>query len=211
MGNASSKRWAWAFTVGSASDGGRASPGSGPQLPRGLFAGAGGPRCPPPSNTSASLLSLMAEASPPPLSSSLPFPPPRPCSAPIPPVADRLLPRFLRPGNRLRPCRVDISRANEASDTVMALFVSFLRQTLLLSRPSSPSVATCCLGLIPSQWRGMRWCRGLVLGIIGRSASAHCLVTRSLAFKIEVCYFIPAPRFSSSSSLSSELCFAMCL
>ena len=35
----------------------------------------------------------------------------------------------------------------------------------------------------------MRWCRGLVLGIIGLSASARSLATRSLAFKISVLYF----------------------
>lgn len=35
----------------------------------------------------------------------------------------------------------------------------------------------------------MRRCRGLVLGIIGRSASAKSLATRSLAFKMSVLYF----------------------
>ncbi|ONK55943.1 uncharacterized protein A4U43_C10F2540 [Asparagus officinalis] len=35
----------------------------------------------------------------------------------------------------------------------------------------------------------MRRCRGLVLGIVGRSASARCLATRSLAFKMSVLYF----------------------
>ena len=37
--------------------------------------------------------------------------------------------------------------------------------------------------------RGMRRCCGLVLGIIGRSASARSLATRSLAFKISMLYF----------------------
>ena len=37
--------------------------------------------------------------------------------------------------------------------------------------------------------KGMRRCCGLVLGIIGRSASARSLATRSLAFKISVLYF----------------------
>lgn len=37
--------------------------------------------------------------------------------------------------------------------------------------------------------RGMRRCRGLVLGIVGRSASARSLATRSLSFKMNVLYF----------------------
>lgn len=39
--------------------------------------------------------------------------------------------------------------------------------------------------------RGMRRCRGLVLGIVGVNAAARCLATRSLAFRMSVLYFDP--------------------
>ena len=45
------------------------------------------------------------------------------------------------------------------------------------------------LGSVHPLCRGMRWCHGLVLGIIGRFALARSLATRSLAFKISVLYF----------------------
>ena len=45
------------------------------------------------------------------------------------------------------------------------------------------------LGSVQPLCKGMRQCSGLVFGIIGRSASARSLATRSLAFKISVLYF----------------------
>ncbi|KAJ0914356.1 putative D-isomer specific 2-hydroxyacid dehydrogenase, NAD-binding domain-containing protein [Helianthus annuus] len=82
---------------------------------------------------------------------------------------------------------VDVSRAEEVADTVMALFLGLLRRTHLLSRHALS--ASGWLGSVQPLCRGMRRCRGLVLGIIGRSGSAKALATRSLAFKISVLYY----------------------
>ncbi|KAL6982066.1 hypothetical protein U1Q18_023682 [Sarracenia purpurea var. burkii] len=87
----------------------------------------------------------------------------------------------------LRLVHVDVSRAEEVADTVMALFLGLLRRTHLLSRQTLS--ASGWLGSVQPLCRGMRRCRGLVLGIIGRSASARSLATRSLAFKMTVLYF----------------------
>ncbi|CAM0870259.1 unnamed protein product [Alopecurus aequalis] len=93
----------------------------------------------------------------------------------------------------LRLLHVDASRAEEVADTVMALLLGLLRRTHLLSRhaSSSPSPAAALLGSLQPLCRGMRRCRGLVLGIVGRSAAARCLATRSLAFRMSVLYFDP--------------------
>ncbi|KAL4562672.1 hypothetical protein LXL04_026702 [Taraxacum kok-saghyz] len=85
-----------------------------------------------------------------------------------------------------RLVHVDVSRAEEVADTVMALFLGLLRRTHLLSRHALS--ASGWLGSVQPLCRGMRRCRGLVLGIIGRSPSAKSLATRSLAFKISVLY-----------------------
>ncbi|XP_020573322.1 C-terminal binding protein AN isoform X2 [Phalaenopsis equestris] len=90
----------------------------------------------------------------------------------------------------LRLVHVDVNRAEEIADTIMALFLALLRRTNLLSRySSSSSSASGWFGSIQPLCRGMRRCRGLVLGIIGRSASARCLAIRSLAFRMSVLYF----------------------
>lgn len=94
----------------------------------------------------------------------------------------------------LRLVHVDANRAEEVADTVMALFLGLLRRTHLLSRHASSApaaVAAGWLGSVQPMCRGMRRCRGLVLGIIGRSAAARCLATRSLAFRMDVLYFDP--------------------
>ncbi|XP_051183523.1 C-terminal binding protein AN [Lolium perenne] len=97
----------------------------------------------------------------------------------------------------LRLVHVDACRADEVADTVMALFLGLLRRTHLLSRHASSSssspaaLAAGCLGAVQPLCRGMRRCRGLVLGIVGRSAAARCLATRSLAFRMSVLYFDP--------------------
>ncbi|KAJ6800596.1 C-terminal binding protein AN [Iris pallida] len=90
----------------------------------------------------------------------------------------------------LRLVHVDAPRDEEVADTVMALLLALLRRTHSLARhPSSSAAASGWLGSIQPLCRGMRRCRGLVLGIVGRSASARCLATRSLAFKMSVLYF----------------------
>uniref|UniRef100_A0A0A9DGL8 D-isomer specific 2-hydroxyacid dehydrogenase NAD-binding domain-containing protein n=1 Tax=Arundo donax TaxID=35708 RepID=A0A0A9DGL8_ARUDO len=74
----------------------------------------------------------------------------------------------------------------------MALFLGLLRRTHLLSRHASSSApAAGWLGSVQPLCRGMRRCRGLVLGIVGVSAAARCLATRSLAFRMSVLYFDP--------------------
>ncbi|RWW56002.1 hypothetical protein BHE74_00037314, partial [Ensete ventricosum] len=103
--------------------------------------------------------------------------------------ADRAIDSALAADLGLRLVHVDASRAEEVADTVMALFLSLLRRTHLLSRDSSSSASAGWLGSIQPLCRGMRRCRGLVLGIIGTSASARCLASRSLAFKMSVLYF----------------------
>ncbi|KAG6402669.1 hypothetical protein SASPL_134871 [Salvia splendens] len=87
--------------------------------------------------------------------------------------------------NRL--IHVDVSRAEEVADTVMALVLGLLRRTHLLSRHALS--ASGWLGSVQPLCRGMRRCRGLVLGIVGRSVSATSLANRSLAFKMSVLYF----------------------
>ncbi|CAA0838947.1 C-terminal binding protein AN [Striga hermonthica] len=69
----------------------------------------------------------------------------------------------------------------------MALILGLLRRTHLLSRHALS--ASGWLGSVQPLCRGMRRCRGLVLGIVGRSASAASLASRSLAFKMSVLYF----------------------
>ncbi|PKA55981.1 C-terminal binding protein AN [Apostasia shenzhenica] len=84
---------------------------------------------------------------------------------------------------------VDASRSEEIADTVMSLFLALLRRTHLLLGHNSSSAVSGWLGSIQPLCCGMRRCRGLVLGIIGKSASARCLATRSLAFRMNVLYF----------------------
>jgi hypothetical protein len=92
----------------------------------------------------------------------------------------------------LRLVHVDANRAEEVADTVMALFLGLLRRTHLLSRHASSSSPTAgWLGSVQPLCRGMRRCRGLVLGIVGVNAAARCLATRSLAFRMSVLYFDP--------------------
>ncbi|PON68040.1 Erythronate-4-phosphate dehydrogenase [Parasponia andersonii] len=101
--------------------------------------------------------------------------------------ADRSVDSSLASDLGLRLVHVDTSRAEEIADTVMALALGLLRRTHLLSRHALS--ASGWLGSVQPLCRGMRRCRGLVLGIVGRSASARSLATRSLAFKMSVLYF----------------------
>ncbi|GAB4861678.1 hypothetical protein Ancab_036931 [Ancistrocladus abbreviatus] len=101
--------------------------------------------------------------------------------------SDRSVDSALAADLGLRLLHVDISRSEEIADTVMALILGLLRRTHLLSRHSLSSSGW--LGSVQPLCRGMRRCRGLVLGIVGRSASARSLATRSLAFKMNVLYF----------------------
>ncbi|KDP28567.1 hypothetical protein JCGZ_14338 [Jatropha curcas] len=101
--------------------------------------------------------------------------------------ADRAVDSALAADLGLQLVHVDASRAEEIADTVMALFLGLLRRTHLLSRHALS--ASGWLGSVQPLCRGMRRCRGLVLGIVGKSASARSLASRSLAFKMSVLYF----------------------
>ncbi|XVF22487.1 hypothetical protein REPUB_Repub12eG0176900 [Reevesia pubescens] len=101
--------------------------------------------------------------------------------------SDRAVDSALAADLGLRLVHVDASRAEEIADTVMALFLGLLRRTHLLSRHTLS--ASGWLGSVQPLCRGMRRCRGLVLGIVGRSASARSLASKSLAFKMSVLYF----------------------
>ncbi|KNA10223.1 hypothetical protein SOVF_146420 [Spinacia oleracea] len=101
--------------------------------------------------------------------------------------SDRAVDSALAADLGLRLVHVDVSRSEEIADTVMALILGLLRRTHLLSRHSLSSSGW--LGSVQPLCRGMRRCRGLVLGIVGRSASARSLATRSLSFKMNVLYF----------------------
>uniref|UniRef100_A0A7N1A3X0 D-isomer specific 2-hydroxyacid dehydrogenase NAD-binding domain-containing protein n=1 Tax=Kalanchoe fedtschenkoi TaxID=63787 RepID=A0A7N1A3X0_KALFE len=115
--------------------------------------------------------------------------------------SDRTVDSALAADLGLRLVHVDVSRAEEVADTVMALFLGLLRRTHLLSRHTLS--ASGWLGAIQPLCRGMRRCRGLVLGIVGRSASARSLATRSLAFKMSVLYF-DVPFGSGRATKSSK-------
>ncbi|KAL2892121.1 C-terminal binding protein AN [Bienertia sinuspersici] len=101
--------------------------------------------------------------------------------------SDRAVDSALAADLGLRLVHVDVSRSEEIADTVMALVLGLLRRTHLLSRHCLSSSGW--LGSLQPLCRGMRRCRGLVLGIVGRSASARSLATRSLSFKMNVLYF----------------------
>ncbi|KAJ0053473.1 hypothetical protein Pint_00488 [Pistacia integerrima] len=101
--------------------------------------------------------------------------------------SDRAVDSALAADLGLRLVHVDTSRAEEIADTVMALVLGLLRRTHLLSRHALS--ASGWLGSVQPLCRGMRRCRGLVLGIVGRSSSARALASRSLAFKMSVLYF----------------------
>ncbi|KAJ4895125.1 C-terminal binding protein AN [Raphanus sativus] len=102
--------------------------------------------------------------------------------------ADRAVDSTLAADLGLRLVHVDTSRAEEIADTVMALILGLLRRTHLLSRHDALS-SSGWLGSLQPLCRGMRRCRGMVLGIIGKSVSARYLASRSLAFKMSVLYF----------------------
>ncbi|XP_074263353.1 C-terminal binding protein AN [Silene latifolia] len=112
--------------------------------------------------------------------------------------SDRAVDSALAADLGLKLVHVDVSRAEEIADTVMALILGLLRRTHLLSRHSLSSSGW--LGSVQPLCRGMRRCRGLVLGIVGRSASAKCLALRSLSFKMNVLYFDVSQEQMSRSS-----------
>ena len=86
----------------------------------------------------------------------------------------------------LQLLHVDSGRSEEVADTAMALILALLRRTPALAAQAGASAGW--LGALPAACRGMRRCRGQVLGIIGATASACALAIRCLAFKMNVMY-----------------------
>ncbi|KAF3793185.1 C-terminal binding protein [Nymphaea thermarum] len=117
--------------------------------------------------------------------------------------SDRTVDTALAADLGLHLVHVDTSRAEEVADTIMALILGLLRRTHALVKHGFSSSGW--LGSIQPLCRGMRRCRGLVLGIVGRSASACCLATRSLAFQISVLYF--DLKEDKGKSFRPSLCF----
>ncbi|EFJ07708.1 hypothetical protein SELMODRAFT_928, partial [Selaginella moellendorffii] len=87
----------------------------------------------------------------------------------------------------LKLVHVDCGRGEEIADTVMALLLGLLRHTHSLSAQGFASAGW--LGSIQPLCKGMRRCRGLVMGIVGRTPSACALAVRCLAFKMRVIYY----------------------
>nr|BAC81146.1 short C-terminal binding protein [Marchantia polymorpha] len=100
--------------------------------------------------------------------------------------ADKAVDSGLASDLGLQLLHVDSGRSEEVADTAMALILGLLRRTPALAAQAGASAGW--LGALPAACRGMRRCRGQVLGIIGTSASACALATRCLSFKMRVIY-----------------------
>ncbi|XP_024397002.1 C-terminal binding protein AN [Physcomitrium patens] len=90
----------------------------------------------------------------------------------------------------LQVIHVDSKRVEEVADTTLALMLGLLRHTHVLARKGHASAAGW-LGASKSVCTGMHRCKGLVLGIIGASATACAVAVRSLAFRMLVIYYDP--------------------
>lgn len=89
----------------------------------------------------------------------------------------------------LQLVHVDSGRAEEVADTVMALLLGLLRHTHVLTSQGYASAGW--LGTMHPSCRGMHRSKGMVLGIVGSTASAYAVAVRSLAFRMKVIYFDP--------------------
>lgn len=89
----------------------------------------------------------------------------------------------------LQLLHVDSGRSEEIADTVMALLLGLLRHTHVLASHGYASAGW--LGTLHSSCRGMRRSKGMVIGIVGATASACAVASRSLAFRMKVVYFDP--------------------
>lgn len=94
----------------------------------------------------------------------------------------------------LQLVHVDSGRAEEIADTVMALLLGLLRHTHVLASHGYASAGW--LGNMHASCRGMRRSKGMVLGIVGATASACAVASRSLAFRMKVIYFDPEEEVS---------------
>lgn len=89
----------------------------------------------------------------------------------------------------LQLLHVDSGRSEEIADTVMALLLGLLRHTHVLASHGYASAGW--LGTMHSSCKGMRRSKGMVIGIVGASASACAVASRCLAFRMKVVYFDP--------------------
>ena len=90
----------------------------------------------------------------------------------------------------LQLVHVDSKRVEEVADTTLALILGLLRHTHVLAKKSYASSAGW-LGTSHSACKGMHRCKGMVVGIVGTSATACAVAVRSLAFRMVVIYFDP--------------------
>ncbi|XP_024370957.1 C-terminal binding protein AN [Physcomitrium patens] len=89
----------------------------------------------------------------------------------------------------LQLLHVDSAREEEIADTVLALLLGLLRHTHVLASHGYASAGW--LGTIHSLCKGMRRSKGMVIGIVGATAPARAVASRSLAFRMKVQYFDP--------------------
>ena len=89
----------------------------------------------------------------------------------------------------LQLLHVDSGRAEEIADTVMALLLGLLRHTHVLASYGYASAGW--LGTMHSSCKGMRRSKGMLIGIVGVTASAIAVANRCLAFRMKVVYFDP--------------------
>jgi len=89
----------------------------------------------------------------------------------------------------LQLLHVDSGRSEEIADTVMALILGLLRHTHVLASHGYASAGW--LGTMHSSCKGMRRSKGMVIGIVGATASGCAVASRSLAFRMKVVYFDP--------------------
>ncbi|KAJ7229545.1 hypothetical protein O6H91_Y459800 [Diphasiastrum complanatum] len=117
--------------------------------------------------------------------------------------ADKSVDSSLASDLGLQLVHIDCGRADEVADSVMALLLGLLRHTHLLSSQGFASAGW--LGSIQPICRGMRRCRGQVMGIVGSSRSAAALAVRCLAFKMKVLYFEPEEVLDFTQAILLEI------
>jgi len=93
----------------------------------------------------------------------------------------------------LQLLHVDKKRVEEVADTTLAFLLGLLRHTHVLAKKSfhAPTAAAGWLGPVHAVCKGMRRCKGLVVGIVGTNATAVAVAVRCLAFRMLVVFFDP--------------------
>lgn len=91
----------------------------------------------------------------------------------------------------LQLIHVDKKRVEEVADTTLAFMLGLLRHTHILAKKSFAPAAAGWLGPAHAVCKGMRRCKGLVVGIVGTSATACAVAVRSLSFRMRIVFFDP--------------------